>query len=88
MFNPIFIPTLQIKQQDVYINAKILQITQEQEHQYYAKLMSLFFINASPFRKFLFAKGKKKTTKRYKKQTQKRYKKRTQKRYKKRTQKY
>ena len=84
VFNPRFIPTLQIRQEEIYVNVKILQITQEQEKIYYDGLMSFFKINASPFRKFLLAKGKKnkKTNKRYKKRTQKH------KHYKKRTQKY
>lgn len=79
VFNPRFIPALQIKQEDVYVNAKILQITQEEEAKYYAELMGSFKMNASPFRKFLLAKGKRKTNKHYKKRTQKRYKKRTRK---------
>jgi len=73
ILNPIYITKL-----------KIEVITQKEEQQYYDRLMSLFEINASPFRKFslIVAKGKKnkKTNKRYKKvkknkKTNKRYKK-------------
>lgn len=87
IFTNVFNPTYIKKYLDI-------EITQEEEEQYYNILMSSFKINASPFRKFLLAKGKKnkKTNKRYKKRTQKnkRYKKHTQKnkRYKKHTQKH
>lgn len=53
---------------------KVSEITQEEEEQYYNKLMNLFKINASPFRKFLSAKGvkqNKKTNKRHKKRSHK-----------------
>lgn len=80
IFNPRFIR----------INEPILEITEEQETKYYNELMSLFKINASPFRQFVSSMSKKKAEGKKVTQKRKRHKKVThkRKRHKKVTQKY